>query len=268
MLSVFRFLSFRKSILVALPLIVVGAYAVNEATGSSGGVVGDSRSGCSSCHGTLSVSTVVKISTSATQIVAGQTYVFEFSVANPNEKAAGCDISVDNGAKLAVNGSNSGLWIPSGYSELTHTSPRVFTGDSAVWTFKYTAPTKVGTAHIYAAGNAVNLDGAADAADHCNTTIYDVNVVSAGVAPDPTTTSELIISPNPSQGIFNLSSTGMTGSADVDVSDPAGRIVAQEEITLGSEASINLSGLPNGKYFLSVHSRNGQSFVRTIVLQR
>src|ERR1700685_1282834 len=146
MVSVFRFLSIRKGILVALPLIVLGAYAVHEADGSSGGVTGDSSIGCASCHGPLSKSTIVKISTSATQIVAGQTYVFQFFVSNPSDKGAGCDITVDNGT-LAVNGTNSGLqYIAKPYNELTHTSPRTFTGDSAVWTFKYTAPTKAGIA--------------------------------------------------------------------------------------------------------------------------
>jgi hypothetical protein len=494
MVSVFRFLAshkrifFRKSILVALPLMVIGAYAVHEANGNSGGVIGDSKAGCS-CHGAQSANTVVTISTASTQIVAGQTYIFEFSVANPSEKGAGCDISVDNGAVLGVDGSNSGLqYVGSPYNELTHTSPRAFTGDSAVWMFKYTAPTKTGTAHIYAAGNAVNLNGTDDDGDHWNTTVYSVNVVapsgpqisapaivrdtvlrgdtvqtsfwvknagdatldidhyalklgtvfsiidsdstnhsiavgdsapvtvqfiasgsgtsyrdtvfiysndeltpisstavigvvtsgvfhlsanptnfgkvglthsdtmtvtisntgngllvvtpnslslsnmdfsiisvkpenlSYDLAPkgtvvvtvaftpsklggdtatfpltvsqyegntidmsivligtgvqnssvDAESTSDIsvAISPNLSQGIFNVSTSGMTGPADVEVSDPAGRIVAQEEITLGSELAIDISGLPSGIYFLAVKPRDGQSFVRRIVIEK
>src|ERR1017187_7267908 len=107
MVSGFRFLSFsktgvfRKSILVAVPLIVLGAYAVHEAASHQGGVIGLSRSGCGGgggCHGSQSASTVVRISTAAPQIVAGQTYTFHISVANASEAGAGCDITADNSA--------------------------------------------------------------------------------------------------------------------------------------------------------------------------
>jgi Secretion system C-terminal sorting domain len=480
MTSLSRFFSFRKSIFVLLPLLVLGAYAVHQADSEPGGITGYSKIGCSSCHGPRSTATVVKISTAATQIIAGGTYVFQFSVSNPSEFAAGCDISVDNGAVLGLNGTNSGLWIPSQTGELTHTEPLTFTGDSAVWTFTYTAPLTAGTDHIYAAGNAVDNDGGLS-----NVTTYAVTVVgspgphvsapalvrdtalredtsqiqfwvknsgtseldvyryameygtsyqipddsslsipvgdssevtvdfipsikgtivdtfhiysndstravtsvalvglgtsgvchisenpvrfapialahsdtlsvtisntgngllavtpnilalsnsdfalislkpadtsyelvpkgtvvatfsftpstvgndtglfplavseyegntidtsilligmgtqSASVDPTQPNNIAFIIAPNPSVGLIHLSSTGMTGSANIEVCDPAGKIVFRDEIILGTESSINLPTLANGTYVLAIKSSEGQSFVSKIVLQR
>ncbi|MDP4199422.1 MAG: T9SS type A sorting domain-containing protein [Bacteroidota bacterium] len=166
--------AFRVSaVLLFSVFLFLAAYSVNQVIATSSGVIGQSRIGCSGlgCHGAVSSATIVKIWTDSSSIVVGQTYIFHFSVANPSERGGGCDISVDNGAKLATSG--TGLQLYS--NELTHYSPRTFSGDSAVWTFKYT-PTKTGTAHIYGAGNAVNLNGNADANDHSNITIFTLTV--------------------------------------------------------------------------------------------
>ncbi len=170
--------SLRKGILLIIPLVLLGSYALHEAIASSGGIVGQSKAGCGGygCHGTKSTATVISIYTDSSQIVAGKTYLFHLSVSNPSEAAAGCDISIDNAAKLSTYGYSSGLQYFVG--ELTHTSPRIFTGDSAVWLFNYTAPAKAGLAHIYVAGNAVNDNGTNDAGDHWNTAVETVNVIA------------------------------------------------------------------------------------------
>ncbi len=166
---------FKKFTLVLGCFTLLAAYSIHQANGNSGGVVGRSRSGCGGggCH-TSSSGTTVTISTQATQIVAGQTYTFQLVVKNASKAGGGCNISVDNSAKLATSG--GGLLLYS--NELTHTQPRSFTGDSATWTFKYTAPTTLGTAHIYAAGNAVNLNGD-NSGDAYATATYTLTVVSA-----------------------------------------------------------------------------------------
>ena len=179
----------RKGIFVLAPFLILGIYALHEADANSGGVIGQSKAGCGGfgCHATQSSSaTIVRIETDSAQINPGKTYVFRIVVANPSERAAGCDISVDNNGKLATSGSGLQLFN----KELTHTQPRVFTGDSAVWTFKYTAPSTAGVAHIYAAGNAVNLNGTNDAGDHWNTVTYTVNIVAA-TGPEISVTSPL-----------------------------------------------------------------------------
>ncbi len=241
-------------------------YSVHEAMSDAGGIIGASKVGCS-CHGTKSSATVVKVYTDSAQIIAGKTYIFTLSVANPTEKGAGCDMSVDDGGVLDTIGTTSGLQLYD--KELTHYTPRVFTGDSAVWMFKYTAPKTAGTAHIYIAGNAVNLDGKADAADHWNTIIDTIHVVGlADVEPSNTIASSIRIFPNPSQGRFMISTSDNVGSAEIKVSDPAGQIVHSESRTLGTATPLDLSVLSNGTYFLSIQTDDRQSFTRSIVIAK
>src|SRR5665213_4075591 len=199
-----KFLSFfyraRKSVLLILPFLLLGSYALHEASARSAGITGQSGIGCGGygCHGTQSTATVISISTDATQIVAGQTYIFRLSVANPAEHAAGCDISADNGATLRTD--STGLYVDYSDGELTHRMPNPFAnasgkaGDSAVWLFKYIAPTKVGTAHIYVAVNAVNDDTYADAGDHWNLAVDTLTVVVASVAKNANSTADISVS--------------------------------------------------------------------------
>ena len=267
----------RKGILLFFVFLVIGGYAVHEAVSSSTGEIGASKTGCGSgggCHSlSKSASTVVTISSTTPEIVAGKTYIFSLSVKNSNgiQQAAGCDISIDNGtngAKLAVNGAGSGLQFAA--SELTHTSPRVFTGDSAVWTFKYTAPKNPGTAHIYAAGNAVNLNGINDFGDLWNTTVSTLTIVSAAsVTSNPESTPDISVSPNPSSGRFTISPTQLEGPATIEVVDGAGReVFEQQKVELRTDYSVDLRSLPSGTYLLWVRPQGGQPFERKIVIEK
>ncbi len=264
----------RNAALVILAIFTVATYAVHEASGTSSGIIGYSKSGCGGggCHGSQSANTAISISTGSSQIVAGQTYAFRLSVANPAEHAAGCDISVDNGGKLAVDGSNSGLQFVS-YSggELTHTSPRVFSspGDSAVWLFNYTAPLKTGMTHIFIACNAVNLNGTNDAGDHWNLRVDTLNIAAAAVNGKQVSAANLELFPNPStSGRFTLSTPGIDGNSEISVINVAGKIVFQSQILLGLEEPLDLSALPDGTYFVSLQTNTGQHLMRRIVLAR
>jgi len=268
LLPVFR--RTRIGVLLTLPLLLLGSYAIHEAGASSGGVYKDSQSGCGGygCHGLKSSATVISISTSSNSIQAGQTYIFRLSVANSTEAAAGCDISVDSGAKLAVD--STGLYLSYG-GELTHRTPRYFGyTDSAVWLFKYKAPSKPGVAHIYVAGNAVNGNGTNDAGDHWNLAVDTLTVVAAAsVTPKANPPVDVRIFPNPSTtGHLTLATSGISGPAQVTVSDAAGRIVLGESMMLGTESPLDLSALPNGTYFVSLRTKDGPSFVRSIVIAR
>lgn len=266
----------RKSLLLFIPLGLLAGYATHEAVAHYSGIIGYSQIGCSgpSCHGFQSTNTVVSLYTNATQIEAGQTYVFKFSVANslstPKEVAAGCDIS-DSGGTLAVDGSGSGLVAAGG--ELTHNEPRDFTGDSAVWQFKYTAPKTPGIAHIYAVGNAVinnALEDMNSQFDHWNGDTLTLYIVPLnGVNPVSNTSSNAItVYPNPSHGLATLSSEGLSGPAQIQVSDAAGRTVLNETVIVGNETPLDFSSLPNGSYFMQVQPRNGQPFTRSIIIQK
>ena len=270
----------RNAILIFGAILLLGSYAVHQVGAQSGGIVGYSKIGCGTpvvggCHGSQSGNTVISVFTDSTKIYPGKTYVFHLTVANPTEMAAGCDISADNGGKVAVNGYNSGLWEPYGYNELTHNGPRSFgratggTGDSAVWSFKYTAPTKTGTAHIFIASNAVDLNGTNDAGDHWNVLVDTLNIVASGVEPTANAPASLDIFPNPSTiGRYTLSTEGMSGAGDVTVSNAWGAIVSHTQIALGLQAPLDLSALPNGTYFLSLRTKDGRQMMRRVVVAR
>jgi hypothetical protein len=263
------FFRIRKGFFLLLPLGLIASYAVHQASGYSSGVIGASTQGCS-CHGSKSTATIVKIYTSAPQIIAGQTYDFTISVANPSEKGAGCDISTSKGGTLSINATESNLLQLYG-GELTHTQTNVFSAgsDSAVWNFQYTAPKTPGVAHIYAAGNAVNHNGQADAGDHWNTVVDNITVVSAaGVASNADVASNLSMYPNPSRGPVTLSSTGLSGEAQIEVSDLSGRVVHTGSAVLNGETALDLSSLPNGPYFVSIHTADGKAFTRRVIIAK
>ncbi len=285
LLYFFRSMNFRGVYFLRRPIVLgimafglVAAYSVHEVFAISGGISGESRIGCGApanlgCHGTQSVNTVISISTDSPQLLPGQTYVFRLSVANPSERGAGCDIAVDSGASLTTDGTGSGLHLlrdyHSGQFELTQSSPRVFTGDSGVWLFKYTAPSKPGVAHIYVAANAVNLDGVNDSQDHWNLAVDTIHIAAAAVDAGHSVMASVRLFPNPSRtGICTLSTQGLTGASDVSVRDATGRILYHRHYLLGTNSQLELSALPNGRYFLSIRTAQGQTFERSILLMR
>jgi hypothetical protein len=175
----------RFSTSLALAFILLAGYCINSTIGSPNGINNQSKLGCSGgdCHGSsASPSTSVNIWTDSTEFHIGQTYVFHISVVNPSTltKAGGCDISADNGAAISAMGSTSSDLKTLG-SDLTHKAPKLKSGDSITWSFKYT-PKKTGLSHIFAAGNAVNNNGRNDAGDLWNRDTFTTTVT---IAPGP-----------------------------------------------------------------------------------
>jgi hypothetical protein len=197
----------RLNLTFLVAFVLLAAYCLNSPFAHKTGQTGNSRIGCGGdCHGfAASPSTVVKLWTDSSQFIVGQQYTFHITIINSANHAGGCDISVDNGAKLALSGTSSGLKLL--LSELTHTAPKQSSSDSITWTFLYT-PTKPGTSHIYAAGNAVNLNNRSDQGDLWNTTVFVVPV-------DP--------SPNPSISVPTLvrdsALLGMTSTKTIRITN-------------------------------------------------
>jgi hypothetical protein len=170
----------KRAIWLLIFLLIIGGYALNRADAETNGIIGVSKVGCTDCHGASpKPATIVKLGSSTTQFVAGQTYDMTLVIRNPAERAGGCNISVQRGKLQAISG--SGLKLLS--RELTHNAPRMFTTDSVIWHFKYVAPATPGTDVIYAAGNAVNNNGKDDANDAWNVTSLTIEVVAGQAAP-------------------------------------------------------------------------------------
>jgi Secretion system C-terminal sorting domain len=275
----------RKAFFLFLPLALLAGYSVHNAFSHYTGVdvPGDAELGSCAlgnpppCHGaTPSSSTLLHLFTPA-QIFAGQTYRFQISVLNsdPMDIAAGFDVDVDTPAMLdTIAGMNTFQTTPaqslSTEFSITHSMPQTFKGDSAVWSFLYTAPDSAGIYPIYLAGNAVDGDSATpDTSDHWNVAVQNITVLSSdGVAPT-SSPSALQIYPNPASNELFINDGILADEGSYTLTDPAGRVVLfGHQIPLGGNHSIDVSTLSAGAYILSVQPRNGQSFSRSIVIQR
>jgi len=157
------------SVLALASIAAVGTYAVLDTNAHSGGITGQTQkttnAGCY-CHCTNSSSgtTVTLTSSSGTSPLVttpSTTYNFTITVANSGEgsnAAGGCDISTYTG-----NGLTAGTGLYSSSGELTHSSPKSFSGNGfTTWNFTYTSSSTSGWDTIYATGNAVNGDGSDD----------------------------------------------------------------------------------------------------------
>ncbi len=275
----------RKSLFVFLPLALVGGYSVHNAFSHYTGVdvPGDAELGSCGlgnpvpCHSlTPSSSTVIHLYTPS-QILAVHTYTFTISVSNSDtaDQAAGFDVDVDTPAVLdTLGGMNTFVTAPlSGVStewSITHSMPQEFTGDSAVWSFSYTAPDSAGSYPIYLAGNAVNGDSATpDTEDHWNAITVNINVQAASGVAFPSPASSIQVFPSPAVNDLFIDDGIPEDVGTYMLTDPAGRVVMNgRRIPLDGNHNVDLSSIAAGAYILSVQPRMGQSFSRRIVIQR
>ncbi len=74
--------------------------------------------------------------------------------------------------------------------------------------------------------------------------------------PETPNVGDVTISPNPSTGIFNVTTTAQQTNAKVVVFNNMGQLVATEKIA-GNAAQVNLKKMPNGIYFARVTNETG-----------
>ncbi len=280
--SLFRHI--RKSALLLLVLALLGGYSVHNAFSHYDGITiagyAAFPSGCGQsnpCHSPVpDPTTVIHLYTPAT-IVAGNTYKFTLSVANPNKEdiAAGFDIDANQPVILdTIPGQNTIITNPdstgSGEWTISHMTPKSFVGDSATWTFNYTAPTVPGVYTIYIAGNAVNGDSAtATDSDRWNHIAPNITVVApSGVAPAPSMPS-IQVYPNPASRELFLNDGVPSDVGSYTLTDASGRVMLiGRQVALDGSHSIDVSTMAAGAYMLTVQPRSRSAFMRSIIIQR
>ncbi len=264
----------RKAVWIIPGFLALAAYTVHHAEAQKAGITGRTTIGCRgpACHSPQpSASTVVTFLPPTTPIIAGKTYTFQLSVKNPTttQNSAGCDISTDSGTLAAIAG--SGLWLDDQFTgDLTHSSPKSFgTTDSAVWSFKYTAPDHATTDTLRAAGNAANGDLQNDG-DMWNLTQYTVHVLAGnGAVAESAVAAPLIqLYPNPSNGHITLAGSNFRGHAALKVTDAAGKWISSQNIDLDKDAQLDLSAFPNGSYFVRILDGVHSPSVRSIEIKK
>lgn len=80
----------------------------------------------------------------------------------------------------------------------------------------------------------------------------------------------IIISPNPTTGLFNVNMKGINGKVTVQCYNVMGSLVATQTIdasAIGSVATIDLSNMAKGVYQVKIQAADGGNIVKQIVLQ-
>lgn len=125
-------------------------------TGITGLTYRTGGQGCT-CHGSSPTPTVIVSFLNADSVAAGQTKAIRIKIQGGSAVKGGFDVAVLNGV-LNVNSSADPNVQKIG-TELTHTQPKNFSGDTVSWTINYTAPSSTGWDTLYACGNSTNGNG-------------------------------------------------------------------------------------------------------------
>ena len=147
----------------------------------STGMTGQSTTGCGSCHGATAAATTTAVlsATSTTLAPGARTNVtLRVRTTSSTRTHAGLDVSATGGTLGA--GTNT---IKSG-SEVTHSAPQALTAGTVNFRFTWRAPSTPGTYTLYAAGNAVNNNGASSGDGWRLATPLTMTVASGVTAPD------------------------------------------------------------------------------------
>lgn len=144
-------------------LLIPSSYAY------SAGKTGSSVSGCAGCHTGGSGTTTLALTPSKTTVAPGETITVTLAVTNSSMSHAGLNVSGSSGTMTA--GTNT---VKSG-TEITHSSKTAMTSGTVTFNFSWTAPSAEGAITLYAAGNAVNGNGA-KSGDLATTTTTSITV--------------------------------------------------------------------------------------------
>lgn len=80
----------------------------------------------------------------------------------------------------------------------------------------------------------------------------------------------VIISPNPTTGVFNVNMKGLNGKVSIQCYNVMGALVASQSIdaaAIGSVATIDLGNMAKGVYQVKIQAADGSNIVKQIILQ-
>lgn len=240
-----------------------------NATGSPGEVTcGNCHSGGSSASSGVSVTAVPSFSNNTYYPDSVYNVSITVNAAGFNKFGFGCEVLTDANANsgLLSNPGTGVKIIATTRKNVTHSTPKTGVNNTAVFNFKWTAPSAgAGTANFYVCGNAVNGNNAfsgdlpiphhytvAEAAPPVDTTNTS-SVRELSNAP----VSFLHVFPNPANGLVQIDYV-LTGNAKVliTVTNMNGQIlksVSQDQQFTGSNSYVlNTKELPKGIYFVKL----------------
>ena len=151
-----------STVIILLIFSVIIFAGIHRSTGIVGVTNKTNQGGCT-CHSPTPDNTVNVQITGPDTLLMGETGDYQITLTGGPAVKGGFNVAsflgvldpVDASAQLLLN-------------ELTHTSPKSFSGGSASWSFKMTAANQIYTDTIFSASNSVNGDGVNTSQDRWN----------------------------------------------------------------------------------------------------
>jgi hypothetical protein len=156
----------KSTVKIAILVMILTTICLQTVQAYPGGISGrtlPASSGCGSCHGSSSSTSVTVTASSQTgffTVLPNTTSTFTVTVANSSLVSAGVGISVKDASGTSNQGTltaGTGLTLSSG--ELMQSSAKAMQGGQASFTFTWTSPSAPGTYKLYAVGLAADGDG-------------------------------------------------------------------------------------------------------------
>lgn len=158
--------------------IIVYAFKVQYPTGIVGLTEKDGAIGCI-CHNFEKTDSVFAWIEGPDSVVIGNSVEYKLYLTGGPAVEGGFNLAALFGKVFSIDSLTQRMEYVQGDTQLTHTVPLNFTGDTISWRFVYTAPDSVLTDTIYSVVNSVNGDGNPSDADQWNfgkkfsITVYD-----------------------------------------------------------------------------------------------
>jgi hypothetical protein len=205
-------------------------------------------------------------------VAVGTRHLYTVSIKGGPAIAGGFDVAAAFGVLEAAEDSTH---LQSG--ELTHSSPKMFGGDTVRWNFFYTAPQNASSDTLFPAGNSVNLNGL-PTGDQWN---FGQNFIvrlgpdtTLGVPAERRLTSFRLYQnyPNPFNPVTHISfALDHASNVSLTVLDPLGRVVAtlrQGRLFAGNhEVEWDGGTNPTGIYFCRLTTNSGIEIRKMILLR-
>ena len=165
-------------LLITFLSIIVYAFKVQYPTGIVGLTEKDGALGCI-CHNFEKTDSVFAWIDGPDSVVLGNTVEYKLYLTGGPAVEGGFNLATLFGKVYPLDSLTQRMEYVQGDTQLTHTQPLNFTGDTIFWRFVYTAPDSALVDTIYSVVNSVNGDGNPTDADKWNfgrkfsITIYD-----------------------------------------------------------------------------------------------
>lgn len=224
------------------------------------------------CHGLDPNDSISVIISGPSSVQANDTAIYTLSIANGPAVSGGCDISTSLGnvypSALDTILKREEPFSGAGF-ELTHKEPKLFSGDTVKFTFKYIAPSTPNVVDtIFANGNSTNNDIGSDGDSWNYANNFIINITPpVGIANNNSIASSFALQqnyPNPFNPETKIQfSISKSSNLSLSVFDASGKEVASlignKQYSAGDySVTLNASqyGLTSGVYFYKLSSQN------------